>query len=200
MTPTRPGVLVAVALVAFGCGLLLVVVVDAVAGRLLLVPWGAALAMALVALAVLGWAVLARPRLQRRPGHPPLDPMVAARTAALAMAASRTGAAVLGFYAAIAASLVSELDTGAGRSSAGAATATAVAGLALAAVAYWLETLCRLPGDDDEAAGGRAAGATEHGGAADAGPAGAEPARRVGRPPVRGARPGPAHAPRRLGA
>jgi hypothetical protein len=175
MTPTRPGALAAIALVTFGCGLLLVALVEALANRLLLVPWGAAATMSAVAAAVLGWTLLARPRLLRRPGHPPLDPIVAARTAALAMAASRTGAVVCGFYLGVAAALLPALDTEAGRSSAGAAAATGAAGLVLALVAYWLEGLCRLPGDDDPDGGA--------GGARAAGNGGPEPVRRERRRP-----------------
>jgi hypothetical protein len=177
MTPTRPGTLLAVALVAFGAGVLLVVLIDAAANRLLLVPWGAALAMGLVALAVLGWTLLARPRLLRRPGHAPMDPILAARTAALAMAGSRTGAAVAGFYLGAAAALLPAADTEAGRSSAGAAAATAAAGAVLAIVALWLEGMCRLPGSDDDP--------TTRGTPDAAGGAGPEPVRRTAPAPRR---------------
>jgi len=181
--------LLALALSAFVAGVLVVLLVDAAANRLLLVPWGAALAMGLVAIAVLGWALLARPRLLHRPGHAPMDPILAARTAALAMAGSRTGAAVTGFYLGVAAALLPAADTEAGRSSAGASAATAAAGAALAVVALWLEGMCRLPGDDDDATSRGTPGATG-GGAADSRRSGPEPARRTA-PGPRPSRAGP---------
>jgi hypothetical protein len=191
MTPTRPSLLLALALIAFGSGVLLVLLVEAAANRLLLVPWGAALAMGMVALAVLGWALLARPRLLHRPGHPPLDPILAARTAALAMAGSRTGAAVTGFYLGAAGALLPAADTEAGRSSAGAAAATAAAGAVLAVVALWLEGMCRLPGDDDRTTPGTPG--ASGGGASEGGGSGPEPVRSTAGPHHGDRRPEPRH-------
>ena len=57
------------------------------------------------ALALVLWARGTRARLARRPGTRPIEPLVAARTAALAMAGSRTGAAVAGFYLGVALAL-----------------------------------------------------------------------------------------------
>jgi uncharacterized membrane protein len=106
-----------------------------------------------MAVSLFVWGLLARPRLQRKPGREPLDPIVATRTAALALAASRTGAAVMGFYFGIALALVPSLDTPAGREYAAAAAAAALASLVLAAVGLWVESMCRLKGDSDEGKG-----------------------------------------------
>jgi hypothetical protein len=78
--------------------------------------------------------------------------LVAARTAALALAASRIGALVAGFYAGIAAGMATKLATTSGLQIFWAATAAALGGLALVAAALWLEHICRLPvGPDDGA-------------------------------------------------
>ena len=76
---------------------------------------------------------------------------MAARTAALAMAASRAGSLVLGFYAGVALASLPHRDTPAGMTKTWASAASAVGALALVAAALWLEFLCRLPLDDDRA-------------------------------------------------
>lgn len=156
MTPTRIRTLLLIAAVATGFGWLLVAAVDRFAGRLVQVPMSAAVAVALMAVALLVWGLLAKPRLERKPGKPPLNPIVAARTAALAMAASRTGAAVAGCYLGVVVGMLPYLSSPAGRDYAVAAGAAAVASVLLAGVGLWVESLCRLRDDDD--ADGRAAG------------------------------------------
>lgn len=149
MTPTKPRNLLLVAAIFAGLGWMLIAAVDRFAGRLLQVPFSAVGALAMMALALLIWGLLARPRLLRKPGRVPLDPIVAARTAALAMAASRTGAAVGGFYVGVAIGMVPFLTSPAGREYAAAAAASALASALLAVVGLWVESICRLRGDDD---------------------------------------------------
>ena len=79
-----------------------------------------------------------------------MPPLVAARTAALALAASRTGALIGGFYLGIALGLIGVLQTPSGSSSFGAAVASVVACALMVAVALWLEWMCRLPEDDHQ--------------------------------------------------
>jgi hypothetical protein len=158
MRPTRGRLLVSLAVLA-GVGAWGVArVVDAVAGRLVAVPWLAAVTLWLLAAAVTVWALLSRPRLLRRPGHRPMPPLVAARTAALAMACSRVGALVGGAYAGLAVAALPSLDAPAGRATASAAAASALGALALVVAALWLERMCRLT-DDDPADGDLAPGA-----------------------------------------
>ena len=145
MKPTHVGLLAAVAVVSAAVGWGLVQVVDARAGRLLPVPWLAAAALWLLAGAVAWWAVTSRPRLQRRPGAKPMPPLVAARTAALAMAGSAsapwswgsTRASPQGWCRASAPRRVVQTFW--------AATLAAVGALGLVAASLWLEHLCRLP-------------------------------------------------------
>jgi hypothetical protein len=145
MKPTRIRLLVAIAILAAAVGWGVVQVVDSWFGRLVPVPWLAAAALWLLAGAVLYWTVSSRPRLQRRPGAKPMPPLVAARSAALGMAASRIGALVAGFYAGIAIGMAPNLGTPSGAQTFWAATAAAVGAVGLAAAGLWLEHVCRLP-------------------------------------------------------
>jgi len=145
MTPTRIRLLVALAVIAGAAGWGLVQVVDAWAGRLLPVPWLAAAAMWLIAGATLYWTISSRPRLQGRPGSKPLPPLVAARTAALALAASRGGSLVAGFYGGVAIAMVPSVGTPSGGSTFWSATFASVGAIALVVAAMWLESICRLP-------------------------------------------------------
>lgn len=150
MQPTRVRFLVALAVIAAAVGWGIVRIVDGWTGRVLPVPWLAAAALWLVAGAVAYWAWSSRPRLQHRPGAKPMPPLVAARTAALAMAASRIGALILGLYAGIAVGLAPNLTTPSAEQSFWASTVASIGALALAAAGLWLERLCRLPiGPDD---------------------------------------------------
>lgn len=78
-----------------------------------------------------------------------MPPLVAARTAALALAASRTGALIGGFYLGIALGLLGVRDTPTGSASLGAAVASVLACAVLVGAALWLEHLCRLRDGDE---------------------------------------------------
>jgi hypothetical protein len=78
-----------------------------------------------------------------------MPPLVAARTAALALAASRTGALIGGFYLGVALGLLGVSDTPTGSSSLSAALTSVLACAVLVGAALWLERLCRLPEDDE---------------------------------------------------
>lgn len=153
MRPTRAGLLLSAAALAAAIGWGLVQVVDAWLGRLLPVPWLAAASVWLLAGATLSWALSSRPRLQRRPGAKPMPPIVAARTAALAMAGSRAGSLVAGLYAGIAVATVPALATPSGSATFWSATLASVGAVALVAAALWLEHLCRLPTGPEDAPG-----------------------------------------------
>lgn len=156
MTATRWRLLVALLIVSAAIGWAIVVIVDALASRILPVPWLAGATTWLLALALLFWTLLARPRLQRKPGSKPMDPLVAARTAALAMAASRTGAIIAGVYLGVMIGTFDHRETPAGASTLWAALATATGAIALTVVAMWLERICRIKSDDDDQAIGSA--------------------------------------------
>jgi hypothetical protein len=128
--------------------------------------------MWLLAVSVGMWGWILRPRLLRRPGAEPVPPLVAARTAALALAGSRVGAGVAGCYAGIGVLLLTDLGVEAARSGAISCAATVLGSAALVAASLWVEHMCRLPqdGDGEDAAGdagsalGGIAGTAERGG------------------------------------
>lgn len=105
----------------------------------------------LAALAVLeGFlAYNTKARIERRPGHGPVDPLAVARYVVLAKASSLAGSIFAGFYAGVLVWLLAERS----RSEATAAIShdipRAIAGLvtslALVAAALWLERSCRVP-------------------------------------------------------
>ena len=148
MTPTRGRLLIAVAAVSGILGWSVSRLADSVVGRYLPITWTAAGAVWLLALSLLMWTWFVRPKLLRREGSTPLSPHVAARTTALALASSRTGAAVAGGYAGVAIALLGELVAPVARESAIAAGIASLGGLALVAVGLWLESMCRIDDDD----------------------------------------------------
>ena len=145
MRPTRIRFLVAVLVVCAAVGWGVVQLVDAWIGRIVPVPWLAAAAVWLLAGALLYWTVASRPRLQGRPGAKPMPPVVAARTAALAMAASRAGAVVAGFYAGVVVGVVPQVGVPTGTATFWSALLASLGALGLVAAALWLEHVCRLP-------------------------------------------------------
>ncbi|HBJ73642.1 MAG TPA: hypothetical protein DDY88_08070 [Actinobacteria bacterium] len=149
MTPTRIRLLLTLGLLAGSIGWAAAVMVDNQSGRVVPIPWLAAFTVWFLAVALLIWTVLARPRLKRKKGHRPMAPLVAARTAALAMAASRTGSLVAGFYAGISIGTLPSRATEAGTDTLWISLASAAGALALTAAALWLEHICRLPTDGD---------------------------------------------------
>ena len=152
MTPTRVRLLVAMLVVSAAVGWGVATLVDAYADRSLPVPWTAALVMFLLALALALWARGTRARLAHAPGTKPMEPLVAARSAALAMAASRTGAIVAGLYVGVAIAFAPSWDLSAARERIVIALVTVVGAGLVVAAALWLERVCRVPPDasDDE--------------------------------------------------
>lgn len=157
MTPTRIRLLLTLGVLAGSIGWAAAVLVDHQSGRVVPIPWLAAFTLWFLAIALLIWTMLARPRLKRKPGHRPMAPLVAARTAALAMAASRTGSLVAGFYAGISIGTLPSRSTEAGTDTLWISLVSAAGALALTAAALWLEYSCRLPtdGDSDDSGLGR---------------------------------------------
>lgn len=148
--PTRIPVLVGIAVIGVAAGWGLVEIVSGQTGRSVPVPLLAGTAIWLLAIALGAWTYFLRPRLRRQPGTTPVPPLAAARTAAFAMAASRTGAVVVGIYTGIAVATVTALATPAGASAFSSAVLAATGAVVLAGAALWLEGLCRIPEDDRE--------------------------------------------------
>ncbi|HET8970363.1 MAG TPA: DUF3180 domain-containing protein [Candidatus Nanopelagicales bacterium] len=155
MRPTRVRLLLAVAVVAAVLGWLAARFFDSGLGRYFPVPWTAPATLGLLALALVLWTRSVRSRLAHRPGTRPLPPIVAARTAALALAASRVGAFFLGWYAGVLVQLVPSWQVEAVRAYSLAAGAAVLAALAVVVAALWLERSCRLPDPPPDTRGER---------------------------------------------
>lgn len=145
--PTSWRTLLALALLAAAVGWAVTQLVDHYADRTLPVPLTMPVVLTLLALALALWARGTRARLAGRPGTRPLDPIVAARSAALAMAASRTGSLVCGFYVGVVLALLPDWGFETVRQKAVVALASAVTALLVVAAGLWLERVCRLPDD-----------------------------------------------------
>ncbi len=153
MTPTKPIVLGILAAIAAVLGLTMSDLADSLWSRSLPVPMSSAITVALVAIALLIWALIFRRRL--RDDTRRVDPFTAVRTAALAMAASRAGSLIGGLFLGIGLWYAADLTTPLARERALICAVGVVAAVVLTAAALWLERLCRLPGDDeDERPGG----------------------------------------------
>jgi hypothetical protein len=125
------------------------------------VPGLTAIALAAAALAIWGWSIRDRlPRLGKdSEGKPlalraaqPLPPLVAARTLAIAMAASRVGSLAAGFYAGLAVAAATNWHLEVARAHLALALLSAGAAVALSAAGLWVERLCALPPTPPDAA------------------------------------------------
>jgi hypothetical protein len=148
--PTSLRDLVVIALVA---GLLSWLAVREWYGDLPRLRWFVPLSLALLALAELIAAEQLRSRIRRRPGTKPVEPLVAARSLALAKASSLVGAAMTGVWAGLLAYTLPRLDFLASADDDTRAGVTGViAAASLVGAALWLEYSLRtpLPPDEDE--------------------------------------------------
>jgi Protein of unknown function (DUF3180) len=120
----------------------------AVSGALPEIPWSGAVVVWVSAGALFIAALVLRPRLRRAEGATPMNPFAAARTAALAMAASRTGALLAGGYLGYALLALTDADTEYRRQMAVVGAVTALGGLAMLGAGLLLERFCRIPPED----------------------------------------------------
>jgi hypothetical protein len=98
---------------------------------------------------ILAFALKAR--IERKPGTRPVEPLVAARSVALAKASALAGAVMAGLWAGFLAFLLScRADLAAAASDLPGAVVGLVSAVALACAALWLEHCCRTPLDSDE--------------------------------------------------
>jgi hypothetical protein len=126
--------------------------VDAFAGRSFPVPLTVPALMLVLALSVFLWARGTRARLEKRPGTKPMPPVLALRTAALALAVSRAGSVVGGFYLGVAVALSPSWGIAYVRGLIIAALVAAIGSGLLVAAGLWLERICRIPPSDDDGA------------------------------------------------
>lgn len=150
MTPTSLRLLASIAAAGVLLGYLGASIWDGATGAPPTVPWAAPLLLGFVAACFAAAAAILRPRIERKPGHRPLDPFTAARTAVLSLAGSRTGSAVAGVYLGYALFLLVDLSNSYRRRLLLIVLTAAAAGLAMTAAALWLERICRVDSPDDE--------------------------------------------------
>ncbi len=120
-------------------------------GEVASVPWSAALVLAAAGVALIFTAIRTRARLEGRHGTKRLPPLVGARLAALAVAASRVGAVVAGGYAGYALFLLVDLSTDYRKEVALRCGLCVLGGVLVVTGALLLERVLRLPEDIDEA-------------------------------------------------
>lgn len=129
-------------------------------GDLPRLTWFVPLSLLLLAAAETLAANQLRSRIRRDPGAPAVQPLVAARSLALARASALVGSVVLGWWAGLLLYVVPRLDF---LAAASADTATGVVGvvtaLALVTAALWLEYCCRTPTPPDRDTSARPDGA-----------------------------------------
>lgn len=151
MEPTRPAALVTAALAAAAFGWLLISQFYYDLPRL---PWLPALMLAALAVGEGFAAYTTKARIERRPGHPPPDPLYVARLVVLAKASSMVGAIFGGFYAAVTGWLLIERGRNAHPAQdLPAVLAGVVASALLLAAALWLESACRVPPERPDESG-----------------------------------------------
>jgi hypothetical protein len=147
LAPTRVRDLLACAV---GAGLLGWLAVRAWYGDLPRLSWFLPLSLALLALAEVLAGNQLRARIRRRPGARPVQPLVAARSLALAKASALVGAGMAGLWAGLLLYVLPRLDflaAAAGDARTGAVGV--VTALSLVGAALWLEHCCRAPTPPD---------------------------------------------------
>ncbi len=160
MSRTRKRLLLVVAGIGLVLGLSLERAYLGATGIVLPLGAGTPAAVGVLVLALVAWTLALRKRLPhiaraqheaKRPGTPfvfrerPVDPVVASRSVALAFAASRAGALLVGIYVGIAIMFVGHWHSGDIVRRFAFALLAALLALVLIVVALWLERSCRLP-------------------------------------------------------
>ncbi|MFI9630006.1 DUF3180 domain-containing protein [Streptomyces sp. NPDC052042] len=123
-------------------------------GSLPSVPLAAPIVLAVIAVVLLATALSIRSRLraqrERRPGAKGVEPLMAARAVVFGQASALVVALISGMYGGTGVFLLGSLDVPARRDQAIYAGFAVLAGIAVVAVALWLERICKLPEDGDD--------------------------------------------------
>jgi Protein of unknown function (DUF3180) len=147
VAPTRVRDLIACAV---GVGLVAWLAIREWYGELPRLTWFLPLSLALLALAEVLAGNQLRARIRRRPGARPVQPLVAARSLALAKASALVGAAMAGVWGGLLLYVLPRLDfLAAAPADARTGAVGVVAALSLVAAALWLEQCCRTPTPPD---------------------------------------------------
>ena len=144
MKQTKISTLVVLAILAASVGWSFAQLWPTFFGQGMPVSIGSAIAMILVFLTLLTWTLMTRARLKPGATLNRLHPIVAARTVALAMSASRVGSLAFGFYVGVLLANVAAEYSSAGTDRIQISAVTAIASLLTALVALWLERICQI--------------------------------------------------------
>ncbi|MEI6229872.1 MAG: DUF3180 domain-containing protein [Actinomycetes bacterium] len=147
MSPTKISSLLTYALVSGAVGFATAKIFDVLANRNLPLSWSLPALVGILALSIWLWTRGLTSRLHGRPGTKPIDPLVVARSVAIAMATSRTGALVGGFVVGVIAALLGGWDVPYVREQILAGAVTAVMSLLAVLAGLGLERACRVPPD-----------------------------------------------------
>lgn len=120
----------------------------------LAVPALTPIVMSALAVFLVAWTFMVRANLKKTATGNRLDPLVTARSAALALSASRVGSAAVGFYGGVLLLNALTLDTETSRRCVAISSATVIASLVVVVFGLWLERICRLPEDVDKGVAG----------------------------------------------
>lgn len=122
-----------------------------ITSQLIFIHLNTALAVLLLDIAILFWGINFRNRLVSKYSRIPVGPLVAARTTALALAASRTGALLTGFYLAVSIFFITSLANQTSSQRLTNALISAFVAIWLMFLGVWLEQICRIkqPNDDE---------------------------------------------------
>ena len=142
MNPTRPGPLLAVAVI---CAAVAWLTVRQTFANLPPLPWTAVPALLLLTIGEVIAGRNLKARISGRRTGKPLQPIAVARMAALAKASSAAAAALGGLAAGFGIYVAGQLEKDVPRADALAAAGTVLAAAALVAAALYLERCCRAP-------------------------------------------------------
>lgn len=144
MQPTKISMLAVLAILAAAVGWSVAQLWPTFFGQGMPVSVGSAIAMILVFVTLLIWTLMTRARLKPGATVNRLHPIVAAKTAALAMSASRVGSLAFGFYVGVLLANIAADYSSAGTDRIQISAITAIASLLTAVVALWLERICQI--------------------------------------------------------
>jgi Protein of unknown function (DUF3180) len=148
LRPTNPATLIVAGLVSAATAWF---VISTWYGEMPALPWIPAVTLALLALFELAVANNTRARIARKPGRPPVEPLLVARYVVLAKASSLAGSIFAGFTGGLLIWLLMERTRlAAAQNDLPPAIGAFVASLMLVAAALWLEHSCRVPKPPDE--------------------------------------------------
>jgi hypothetical protein len=148
LRPTNPATLVVAGLVSAATAWF---VISTWYGEMPALPWIPALTVGLLALFELVLANNTRARIARKPGRPPVEPLLVARYVVLAKASSLAGSIFAGFTGGLLVWLLMERTRlAAAGTDLPPAIGAFVTSLMLIAAALWLEYACRVPKPPEE--------------------------------------------------